>query len=123
MQRWRDSAKRCLWGSLLAVRGAYFPILVRDSHWVGAAIVPGEKRIVVYDPNGEGLDAKNLANHLLRLVVDEFKREGNSNREEIEILKSYSSLVDMSSRYPKQENGKSVQINCLFQLIDHAANC
>ena len=88
-------------GSLLAVRGAYLPILVRESHWVGAAIMPDEKRIVFYDPDGEGLDAKYLVDNLLRLVVDEYKRDGNRSQAEIDKFRECWSWVDMSCHYPK----------------------
>ena len=46
--------------------------------------MPEEKKIVFYDPNGEGLQGKGIILNLRRLVVDKFKRGGNSSQEEIE---------------------------------------
>ena len=63
-------------GSLLEVKGSYLPIMIQESHWIGAAILPEEKRIVLYDPSGEQLEGMFIMKYLLRLVVDEFKREG-----------------------------------------------
>ena len=76
--------------------------------------MPEEKKIVFYDPNGEGLHGKGIMLNLRRLVVDKFKRGGNSSQEAIDKFGKSWILADVSKNCPKQENGESVRHICVF---------
>ena len=73
-----------------------------------------EKKIVFYGPNGEGLHGKGIMLNLQRLVVDKFKRGGNSSQEEIDKFGKSWILADILKHCPKQENGESVRHICVF---------
>ena len=70
--------------------------------------MPVEKKIVFYDPNGEGLQGKGIMPNLWRLVVDKFNQGGNSSQEEIDKFGKSWILADISKHCPQQENGESV---------------
>ena len=97
-------------GNLLSARACYLPVLVHESHWVGGAILPGKKEIVLYNPGGKDTQNGCVLKNLLRLVGDEYRRTGNySQKQVIEYLGQWR-LVDLASdtKYssPRQENGE-----------------
>ena len=93
------------------VRASYLPILLNENHWVGSTILNETKEILVYNPSGADEDNKLILNNLLRLVGDEFKRQGNVGDNEVLSFQEKWSLFDVSKHgsangYPCQENGE-----------------
>ena len=91
------------------VRALYLPILLKENHWLGSAILNESRTIVLYDPQGKGKDCEDCTNNeilkvLLRLIGDEYRISGEYSKDEVNAFLSQWSLLDLSSNV-SNENG------------------
>ena len=101
---YRNVAGRCKKSpgkNILSNLASYLPILVGDDHWIGCAILPRKKQIMVYNSLGANSRNRGVLANLWRLVKDEYARLPPDSGITLEGW----SLIDVSVIYPRQANG------------------